>query len=102
MKDQQQITAAKAAAKQKALARSEQGQVTNRPPNLYQIPHINVPKDLAECARLIHLEFSRIAASQSIMLTLWEENEEKKTTIAKLENRIKLLEMRAAADDRQD
>lgn len=96
MKDPKQIAAAKAAAKQRAVTRSEQNQVTSKPPTLYRVSHINVPMDLAECARLIHFELSAVAKSQSILLTLWQENQESKALISKLESRIKLLETRAA------
>lgn len=102
MRDPKQIAEAKAAAKRTARTRSKQGQVTSRPPNLYQIPHINVPMDFAECARLIQLEFSSVASSQSIMLTLWQENEDRKATITKLESRIKTLEVLLVSADRQN
>lgn len=50
----------------------EQSELTSKPPNLYQPERINVPADFPEVARLLYRELTKIAESQSIILTLWE------------------------------
>ncbi|MGK3630392.1 hypothetical protein ACSLOU_00595 [Enterobacter cloacae] len=79
-----QIAASKLRQRENALLRSKTGirrtssastensQVTERPPQVYQAPQINTPKDLHEVAKLVHGEFEKIAQSQSVLLSLWQ------------------------------
>ncbi|WP_260863389.1 hypothetical protein [Citrobacter sp. Marseille-Q6884] len=57
---------------QQAISSETQSEVTERAPNLYRVPQINVPDDLQGVARLIQKELQKIEASQSILLSLWE------------------------------
>lgn len=50
---------------------NQQSEVTEKPPALYQVPHINVPDNLHDVAKLVQAELAKIAESQSILLTLW-------------------------------
>lgn len=83
-----QIDAAKARQKARARERASQGvgrksmaaatttpaqsEITSKPPNLYQVTRINTPADFQEVARLLHDQLTKIAESQSYILTLWE------------------------------
>ncbi|XUA17736.1 hypothetical protein ACQVA2_13740 [Citrobacter sp. OP27] len=81
-----QIQAAKTAQRENARRRSKeatrrtssastsntQSEVTERPPQVYRVPQINVPQNLHDAAKLIQGELTKIAQSQSIILTLWE------------------------------
>lgn len=98
-----QITLAKQRQSENARARSKQpfrqtssastsnSEVTERPPQVYQAPQINVPENLHEAAKLIHDELSKIAQSQSIILTLWEAYEKQKDQITELHRTIREL-----------
>lgn len=57
---------------QQALADEQQSEVTERAPNLYRVPQINVPEDLQGAAKLIQSELQKIEQSQSVLLTLWQ------------------------------
>lgn len=57
---------------QQAISSEAQSEVTERAPNLYRVPQINVPEDLQGVSRLIQQELQKIEASQSILLSLWE------------------------------
>lgn len=57
---------------QQAISSETQSEVTERAPNLYRVPQINVPDDLQGVARLIQKELQKIEASQSILLSLWQ------------------------------
>lgn len=87
----EQITEAKARQRADALKRSQivtrrtsgasisNSQVTERPPQVYQAPQINVPENLHDTAQLIHDELGKIAQSQSVLMTLWEQLKGKST-----------------------
>lgn len=89
-----QVTEAKARQRENALLRSKtdirrtssastsnpQSEVTERPPALYQVPPINVPDNLHDCAKLIHSELTKIANSQSVLLSLWEKVKDQANT----------------------
>lgn len=53
-------------------ASTDNSQATERPPQAYQAPQINVPDDLHDVAKLIHGEFTKIAQSQSVLMSLWK------------------------------
>lgn len=55
-----------------ALSSETQSEVTDRAPNLYRTPQINVPDDLQGVTKLIQSELSKIEQSQSVLLTMWE------------------------------
>ncbi|HGW6103711.1 TPA: hypothetical protein ACNIQM_001839 [Citrobacter werkmanii] len=57
---------------QQAISSETQSEVTERAPNLYRVPQINVPEDLQGVARLIQTELAKIEQSQTILLSLWE------------------------------
>ena len=97
-----QIAIAKAKQKDDALKRSktdvrrvsqasvsnEHSQVTERPPVMYQVPVINVPENIHDCTKLIHQELSKIAQSQSILLTLWELVQTQKVELSNLRQQV--------------
>ncbi|WP_333498537.1 hypothetical protein [Kluyvera sp. CHPC 1.2972] len=76
----------KARAKLNALERSKQAtrqtspsstsnsQVTEAPPQLYQVAQINVPEDMHGMTKLVQAELLKIAQSQSIVLSLWKKS----------------------------
>ena len=94
-----QVTEAKARQRENALLRSKtdirrtssastenaQSEVTERPPALYQVPPINVPDNLHDCAKLIHSELTKIANSQSVLLSLWEKVKDQANTAGTVE-----------------
>lgn len=53
-------------------ASTQNSQVTERPPQAYQAPQMNIPEDFHEVAKLVHEEFAKIAQSQSVLLSLWQ------------------------------
>ena len=53
-------------------ASTDNSQVTERPPQVYQAPQMNTPEDFHEVAKLVHGEFEKIAQSQSVLLSLWQ------------------------------
>lgn len=57
---------------QQAISSEAQSEVTERAPNLYRVPQINVPEDLQGVARLIQAELQKIEASQSVLLSIWQ------------------------------
>lgn len=63
----------KTAIRRTSSASTDNSQVTERPPQAYQAPQINIPSDLHEVAKLVHGEFEKIAQSQSVLLTLWQQ-----------------------------
>jgi len=71
---------------------SNQSEVTQNLPNLYQLPKINTPPNMKSCARLLQIELSKVAESQSIMLTVWEEFQAHKMEIVQLKQELRLLQ----------
>ena len=55
-----------------AISDEQQSEVTERAPNLYRAPKINIPDNLHDVAKLIQSELQKIESSQSILLSLWE------------------------------
>jgi len=49
-----------------------ESQVAESPPTVYQAPQINVPQDMHEAAKLIKGELEKIATSQTVLLSLWQ------------------------------
>ena len=47
---------------------------------------------MAECARLIALEFGKVAESQSVLITLWEQIQSQKSLNVHLLKRLEALE----------
>jgi hypothetical protein len=70
----------------------EQSEITNKPPNLYQVTRINTPADFPEVARLLSRELNKVAESQSYILTLWLNYQASKDEVAALRERIQTLE----------
>ena len=66
----------KARAKLDAAARAASAptsQVNNAPPQVYRVPRMNMPKDLAELTQLLHGELTKIEQSQSLILSIYEQ-----------------------------
>ncbi|MFU1851404.1 pyocin knob domain-containing protein [Citrobacter portucalensis] len=55
-----------------AVSNEQQSEVTDRAPNLYRVPKINIPDNLHDVAKLIQSELQKIESSQSILLSLWQ------------------------------
>lgn len=90
----------KAAASVDALERSQQAprrtssastqnELTASAPALYQVTKINVPASLGEVGKLIHSECTKIQQSQTIILSLWQQ-QEAKTEIARLRGALEV------------
>ena len=91
----------KAAASGDALERSQQAprrtssastqnELTASAPALYQVTKINVPASLGEVGKLIHSECTKIQQSQTIILSLWQQQQEAKTEIARLRGALEV------------
>ncbi|MEG2040459.1 MAG: hypothetical protein RR068_05035 [Hafnia sp.] len=70
---------------QQALSSETQSEVTERAPNMYRVPQINVPDDLQGVTRLIQQELQKIESSQSILLSLWEKLKDQANTATAVE-----------------
>ncbi|WP_337014982.1 hypothetical protein [Leclercia sp. AS011] len=97
--DKKAAALAAAAARSKALPRltssastSNQSEVTQYLQNLYQLPKLNTPPNMKSCARLLQIELSKVAESQSIMLMVWEKFQAQKMEIAQLKQELILLQ----------
>lgn len=55
-----------------SVSNEQQSEVTERAPNLYRVPKINIPDNLHDVAKLIQSELQKIESSQSILLSLWQ------------------------------
>lgn len=78
--------------RQTSSASTSNSQVTDRPPQVYQAPQINVPENLHEAAKLIHDELNKIAQSQSIILTLWNKYEDQNKELAMVKRQLATLQ----------
>lgn len=97
----EQIAAQKLQQKEDARARSQQNvprtssasvsnsQVTKRPPAIYQVGHINVPKDMHGMTRLLHSELEKVARAQSVIITMWGQHQEAQGEIAELKEKVR-------------
>lgn len=74
------------------LTATSQSEVTEQPPNLYQVAKINIPDNIGDMTRLLHAELTKISQSQSIMLTLWEQLQKQKELTATLQQRLEGVE----------
>lgn len=66
----------KARAKLDAAARAataSTSQVNNAPPQVYRVPRMNMPKDLAELTQLLHGELTKIEQSQSLIMSIYDQ-----------------------------
>lgn len=75
----------------KSVSNKQQSEVTERPPNLYRVPKINIPDNLHDVARLVQSELQKIEQSQSVMLSLWEKYQEQKTELVQARAQIQQL-----------
>lgn len=78
------------------LTATPQSEVTQQPPNLYQVAKINTPDNLGDMTRLLHSELTKIAQSQSILLTLWQQQQDAKDTITELRQQVRTLEQQVS------
>lgn len=79
-------------ARQTSSASTSNSEVTERPPQVYQAPQINVPENLHEAAKLIHDELNKIAQSQSVILTLWKKYEAQDEELARVKQQLATLQ----------
>lgn len=76
------------------LTATPQSEVTEQPPNLYQVTKINIPDNLGDITRLLHAELTKIAQSQSIILTLWEKYRQSQSDVAELKAQVRQLQQK--------
>ncbi|WP_419057410.1 hypothetical protein [Kluyvera georgiana] len=59
-------------------ASTENSQLTAKPPTVYRLGPMNIPKDLAGMTKLLHSELQKIEQSQSVILSIAQKMDEMK------------------------